>query len=446
MKIMTLEDVCLLITDGAHQSPRSVIEGKPMGSVKDMTRYGINLETCRKISQEDYELLVRQGCRPQVNDVLIAKDGNSCLNTVCVQRKAEELVLLSSVAILRPDTTRILPDYLWYFLESPRTRDYLKQAFISGAAIPRVILKDFKRAEIALPPMSEQFKIVSVLRPLDDFIELNERKIKVLEEMARRIYREWFVDFRFPGHEKVQMVDSGHSGFDLIPKGWTIGKLSEILELKSGYAFKSQSFVENGMWPLVTIKNVHEERFEPKCTSWIDDVPENVKSYCYLSSGDVLMSLTGNVGRVCRVYGGKFLLNQRVAKVISRTMSHKLAFPYCALNSMAVQDRMQRLAKGVAQPNLSPLETVQIDFLRPSEGLIEQLEAVVEPILDLITGAREENLRLFLIRDLLLPKMISGEMDVSELDLSAATEFSVPQSSYALKDAIASQLHARSRH
>ena len=106
-----LEDICLKITEGAHNSRSTVQDsGYLMASVKDMTQFGFNLSTCRNIGKDDYENLIRQGCQPEINDVLIAKDGNSCLETVLVQREIQPIVLLSSVAILRPNISKVLPD------------------------------------------------------------------------------------------------------------------------------------------------------------------------------------------------------------------------------------------------------------------------------------------------------------------------------------------------
>jgi restriction endonuclease S subunit len=198
-KTYKLGDLCTKITDGAHHSPKSVDSGgMPMASVKDMTPYGLNLETARRISGEDYQSLVKQGCQPEINDVLIAKDGNSALDTVCVIRDDVDTVLLSSVAILKPDLNIIDPYFLKYYFSTPFILSYLKSSFISGAAIPRVILKAFKLAEINLPPLPEQRAIASILSSLDDKIELNLQMNKTLEEMAMTLYKHWFVDFEFP--------------------------------------------------------------------------------------------------------------------------------------------------------------------------------------------------------------------------------------------------------
>ncbi len=195
-KTLTLGELCTKITDGSHQSPKTVLNsGFPMSSVKDLYHYGIDLDSSRTISENDYQALVKQGCKPEVGDVLIAKDGNSALDTVCVINEPIETVLLSSVAILRPNPLEIVPEYLKYYLTAPKTIEYLKSNFISGAAIPRVVLRDFKLANITYPPLPEQKAIAHILGKLDDKIELNRRMNQTLEAMAQALFKSWFVDF-----------------------------------------------------------------------------------------------------------------------------------------------------------------------------------------------------------------------------------------------------------
>ena len=165
--IRTLGDVCQKITDGAHNSPKSVDIGKPMVSVKDLPLFGVDLSKARLISIEDFDKLVKQGCKPEVGDVLIAKDGNSALDTVCSIKEPLDAVLLSSVAILRPDIDKLDVDFLKYYFSSKVIIEYLKTNFISGAAIPRVVLKDFRKAEIKLPPLWIQKTISSILKESD---------------------------------------------------------------------------------------------------------------------------------------------------------------------------------------------------------------------------------------------------------------------------------------
>jgi type I restriction enzyme S subunit len=205
-KKATLQDVCSVITDGAHNSPKEVVGGYPMASVKDMTRHGIDLSDVKRISLDDFERLKKQGCMPLPGDVLIAKDGNSALDTVCIHKHEEEIVLLSSIAILRPNQ-EVCSGFLRYYLDAPQIRRMLKEGFRSGSAIPRVVLKDFRRAPIVYPPLREQQAIACILGALDDKIELNRRRCRTLEAMARAIFQSWFVDFD-PVHHNARQRNS----------------------------------------------------------------------------------------------------------------------------------------------------------------------------------------------------------------------------------------------
>ena len=161
---VSIDDVCELVTDGSHSSPKSVDEGLPMASSKDMHDWGLNLDTCRHISREDFDQLVRNGCKPQKNDVLITKDGANYLKRIFVMREELELVLLSSVAILRPNK-RINPHLLTAILSAPENKDRLKN-YVTGAAIPRIILSDFKQFQIVLPSQEVQGAWAKIGEPI----------------------------------------------------------------------------------------------------------------------------------------------------------------------------------------------------------------------------------------------------------------------------------------
>jgi len=166
----------------------------------------------------------------------------------------------------------------------------------------------FRQAHIPIPPLPIQRRIAGILSAYDELIENSQRRIKILESMARALYREWFVHFRFPGHESVPRVPSA---LGEIPKGWGICALGEFVQFKSGFAFKSGTFTADGEHRLVTIKNVQDGSFNPESDSRMSELPANLPPYCVLKDGEILLSLTGNVGRVCMVYDGPFLLNQR---------------------------------------------------------------------------------------------------------------------------------------
>jgi len=148
-----LEEVCTRITDGSHSSPKSMPSGKPMASVKDMHDWGINRQSCRLISEEDYDQLVRNDCKPRLNDVLIAKDGSYLKHTFVVDEETD-LVVLSSIAILRPNG-RLLPNQLALYLRLPDVASRMR-GYVSGVAIPRIVLSDFRRFMVLLAPKPMQ--------------------------------------------------------------------------------------------------------------------------------------------------------------------------------------------------------------------------------------------------------------------------------------------------
>jgi type I restriction enzyme S subunit len=158
-----LESVCRKITDGSHWSPKSVDEGLPMASVKDMHDWGLNLSSCRKVSQDDFDTLIRNDCKPLVGDVLIAKDGSYLKHCFWMQ-KENDVVILSSIAILRPNE-RIASSYLSLHLLDPQIKSRMA-GYVSGVAVPRIVLKDFRRFNILRPPTTVQLAFSKVVEPM----------------------------------------------------------------------------------------------------------------------------------------------------------------------------------------------------------------------------------------------------------------------------------------
>ncbi len=177
---VSLEDVSLRITDGAHTSPPNVDFGLPMASVKDMYQWGIHTSTCRQISKEDFDELVRTDCRPLKNDILIAKDG-SYLKHVFVAESDLDVVILSSIAIIRPNN-KYHPLLLATFLKLDSTRVAMEN-IVTGAVIPRIVLKDFRKFPNLLPPKELQDEAVKVIAPIYAKCWENNRQIQTLEKL-----------------------------------------------------------------------------------------------------------------------------------------------------------------------------------------------------------------------------------------------------------------------
>ena len=327
--------------------------------------------------------------------------------TLCITIAAN----IADTAILGIDAC--FPDSVMGFLPHKGVSDvrFVKYAFdilqrdmrqiSQGTAQDNLSWQKLSTIKFPKPPIEIQERIADLLVVYEDLIENNQKQIKLLEEAAKRLYKEWFVDLHFPGYEKTKNVDG-------VPEGWHKDAVDSKISLLSGYAFKSSEFVDKGQYKIVTIKNVKDGDFDGNNVSLIDEIPSKMPQHCVLEEGDILLSLTGNVGRVCLVYGDNYLLNQRVAKLKSDIPS----FAYCLFRSKDMFDEMNNLANGAAQQNLSPIRTGKVEVCFPSEDIIQRFETTVKPMIDQEIELNKMNVVLAETRDRLLPKLMSGEIEL----------------------------------
>ena len=176
---VSLDDVCIRITDGSHYSPADSPDSPyPMYSVKDMEAYGFNSSTCKHITEEEFCKMQKSDCVHLLNDILVVKDG-SYLKEISLCSEEKDEAILSSIAIFRPDTSVIIPEILLYLLKQPSVRKDVGDNYVSGSALPRIVLKDFKKYRFMLPPMEEQQKIGPALHAIRMQIKAN------IDEMHR---------------------------------------------------------------------------------------------------------------------------------------------------------------------------------------------------------------------------------------------------------------------
>lgn len=272
----------------------------------------------------------------------------------------------------------------------------------AGAAQPNLNARIIKNLEIIMPSLPIQHRIATILSRYDSLIENHQKQIKLLEEAAQRLYKEWFVDLRFPGHENTNIIDG-------VPEGWAKKKLNNLVNLQSGYAFKSSTFEDSGQYKIVTIKNVKDGLFDGDNVSFIKSIPEKMPAHCLLQTGDILLSLTGNVGRVCFVIGKNYLLNQRVAKLDS----HYPAFTYCLFRNHDMFIAINNLANGAAQQNVSPIKIGELYILVADNGTMDRFEQIAGNYRLKIIDLQSQIRLLTEARDRLLPKLMGGEIVLS---------------------------------
>ena len=171
-KVVSLDEVCLKITDGSHFSPKDNPKEKiPMLSVKDMRKHGFDYQSCKHITESDFFKLQKNDCVPHVNDLLVAKDG-SYLKEIFLCKKEIKQAILSSIAIFRPNTKLILPEYLLHYLKQPQVLKDVRDNYVSGSAVPRIVLKDFKKLKLCIPPMNSISTYRELLKSIEKLLSL----------------------------------------------------------------------------------------------------------------------------------------------------------------------------------------------------------------------------------------------------------------------------------
>ena len=392
-----LSECCQSISDGDHQAPPKSNKGIPFVTISNIKDNSFDFTNCMHVPQSYYDNLLAKR-KPQKGDILYSVVGS--FGIPVLMKENVKFTFQRHIAILSPNPHIVEPAYMYYSMLS---KAFFLQADAAaiGAAQRTISLSSLQNLTINLPDLPTQRRIASILSAYDDLIENNRRQIKLLEEAAQRLYREWFVELRFPGHEGVKVVDG-------VPEGWMKGTVDNIVKLLSGYPFKSSEYVSSGKYRLITIKNVKDGEFSPDNVDYIDQLPDKVPSHCILTEGDILLSLTGNIGRVCIVNGYNYLLNQRVAKL--QTLHP--AYAYCMFRSKEMLNKMTALSNGVAQQNLSPIRAEKIRILIPSSNLLFQFKNIVEPIISQIILLNNQITFACEARDRLLPELMGGEMEV----------------------------------
>jgi len=296
-----------------------------------------------------------------------------------------------------------VPRYVYYYLQTM----HLEQ-FNAGAGVPTLNQNHLHSLKILIHSKEDQQKIASILSTYDNLIENNTKRIKLLEQMAENLYKEWFVRFRFPGHENVEMENG-------LPRGWKNIHIKELAQLKSGYAFKSEWFVEEGE-SVAKIKDIGDTLMDISDFSHVDK--ENcIKAKKFLlMEGDLTIALTGaTIGKISIVprHKGNIYTNQRLGKFFNGTNPiENLPFLYCLFKQETMTSTIINLSNSSsAQPNISPEQIENIKILGEYEA-IKKFNQKCSPLFSMILSIHSQNQFLTRQRDLLLPRLMSGKLEV----------------------------------
>ena len=407
-KETTLGEVVDIIIDHRGMTPKKM--GGDWASVGYRAVSAKSIKTGQLVNEDQMNLLpenlYRKWMKEEVEygDILLTSEAP--LGEHIIWKSEEKLVLSQRIFGIRTEKEVFDPFFFNYFIDSKYYQHQLKSRE-SGSTVTGIKQSELLKTKILLPPLSEQKEIAGVLSSLDDKIELLREENKTLEATAQAIFKEWFVNFNFPG-ATGKMIDSE---LGKIPEWWGVGKIKDLINIFSGFAFSSSDFIQNGKYRLVTIKNVQDRYFVQDIKDTFDDLPLKMPQYCHLKTGDILLSLTGNVGRICLVVGENYLLNQRVAK-LEAINGKDYAFTYLLFLQESIFSLLQNTASGTAQQNLSPVQTKEIEIVMPARFVLDTFGDIGNPMIKKVNQNNFQIQTLSTFRDTLLPKLMSGDLRI----------------------------------
>ena len=398
-----LSDVCVSIYDGTHQAPPKSEDGVPFITISNVDKSNkIDFTDTAFVSKEYYDC-VDEKRKARKGDILYTVVGSFGIPVYI--KEDIEFVFQRHIAILRPNN-KIDGKFLYYTMLS---REFYMQAdsVALGAAQRTITLNSLRNMAINLPSLEIQQRIVSILSAYDDLIENNQKQIKLLEEAAQRLYKEWFVDLRFPGYEDVEIVDG-------LPKGWERTAIGKYVSIRSGYAFKSEWWQETG-YRVVKIKDISNNTIELSELGYVEPDKTKKASEFKLNKNDIVIAMTGaTIGKIGLVPEVDDLYtNQRVGKFFPKEcIAKKTGFLFCYYTQSKVLEEILAVSSSSsAQPNISGKQLESFEVVA-NEEFINKFNGLVEPYLDKINVLRKQMFILKEARDRLLPKLMSGEVEV----------------------------------
>lgn len=309
--------------------------------------------------------------------------------------------------VFRPKSQNIDNRYLYYFMQTRFIRENMIKSMVGATGRQRVNNDVFERLEVNFPELPEQIKIADTLSAYDDLIENNQKQIKLLEEAAQRLYKEWFVDLRFPGYEDVKIVDG-------VPEGWKKTNIGEYIAVRSGYAFKSSWWRKDG-YPVVKIKDISNNTIDLSNFDCVE--PEKIKKAkdFKLKKGDIVIAMTGaTIGKIGLVPEiGNLYTNQRVGKVFVRDDSIiQTPFIFCFYMQKHILEQIIAVSSSSsAQPNISGSQLESFELIS-NDLVVKRFCETCMPNFEVISVLTNQIILAQQARDRLLPKLMSGELEV----------------------------------
>lgn len=396
---MILQEACELIVDCPHSTAKDEGEGYPLIRTPNIGKGRLLLERVHRVSKEIYEKRNKRAT-PRENDIIFAREapaGNAALvmagQAVCLGQRT---------VLIRPNSTLVYPKYLLYYLLAPQ-QQYKLLGGANGATVAHVNLPIIRKMEVMFPDMEAQIKIADTISAYDDLIENNQKQIKLLEEAAQRLYKEWFVDLRFPGHENVKIVNG-------VPEGWRKQKVLEFGEIITGKTpstAKEQYY--GGNIPFVKIPDMHNCVYPITTETTLTTEGADIQKNKFIPKNAIMVSCIATVGLV-NIAIESCQTNQQINSIILNDEQDL----YYVFSTMK---RLKTLLEGVGSngatmTNVNKTKFGNLEVLYPDFELrkkyFEYCKSLFEKIFTLSISIKKSAQA----RDRLLPKLMNGELEV----------------------------------
>jgi type I restriction enzyme S subunit len=409
------------VRNGIYKKKEFHGRGQKIINMGDLFSYDlISSQEMKRIELNNRELannLVKDGDLLFARRSFVLEGAGKCSLVV---QPSEDTTFESSVIRVRLNPDSANPRFYYYLFRSPQGRALIS-SIVTGAVVSGIRGSELVLLKVPKPPLPTQHKIAAILSPYDDLIENNTRRIKILEEMAQIIYRQWFIEFQFPGHENVRMVESE---LGLIPQGWDIKRIDEVAQLHRGKSYRSENLVEDGEGlPFLNLKNIDREGgFRSDGLKWYDG---KFKETQVATSNDIIMALTdmtqerrivARSARVPNLGHEKYVFSMDLLKIKPDELI-QIDFLYALLRYSSFAEKLKEYANGTTVLHLSPSHVQSSKLVLPPSEVRQRYAEIAKSLHQQSDLLQKKNINLRQTRDLLLPRLISGELDVSELDI-----------------------------
>jgi type I restriction enzyme S subunit len=413
-----MDELCEITSSKRIFAADYVSEGVPFYRGREITeKYKGNLDVSTElfITEEKFREIERKFGAPKPGDLLLTSVGT--LGSVYVVKHGDRFYFKDGNLTWFRNFKNLHSNFLYYWIGSPQGKAELQKCTIgsSQSAYTIVLLKGM---ELSLPPLSTQRRIAGILSAYDELIENSQRRIKILEAMARALYREWFVHFRFPGHESVPRVQSA---LGEIPQGWEVKKLGEVANTLRGRSYRSADLAEEGGLPFLNLKCLDRDGGFRR--SGLKRYTGEFKDIHIAKKGDIVMAVTDMtqerriVARAALVptLDNEFGIFSMDLVRIEPKSGFPKAFLYSFLRYSSFADEVKQHANGANVLHLSPDRITDYRFAAPPTELMNRFESFVAAVVEKIDTLANKTDNLRRTRDLLLPRLLSGPIEVETI-------------------------------